>query len=1179
MRKRFTMFIALMVALMTSARIYGQAYQVVFETPMQYCTCEATLNGNPFSGGEVQLNDYLVVSYHAFAGRLFEENGQNEYVVATHLVATMFDEFHIYGVYSMPTYVADLQFHYERLVNNAVRLSWTNSQSGFDMFRLCVSETEQKGNPDYWKGVIQTPDEEYVVGNLVDGVQYYAYIQGGKNGLWEGEVFSTTFVYREPNPCVWRIKMKDAYGDGWNGNGLVFVENGQETFVTLESGASGTAIYTSSGYRLQVKWKLGEYPDEVSFVIYEDNDYSVMEVDEVTAAMLTDGEVLYEGIICPGACSDVVENLAWKVDGTGTQYTVTWDAESYVDKFQVAVVQKSNPTLVDLEDAAVTVSENTYTFTGKKHAYYNVYVRTICDKDEYGAWCKLQVADVYVVTDIQALMVAEAGQVALDYVERDELFATAFVGGKDADSPYPFRFFKFSVKDSTDVQIAFMLSGYYDHTIQLYQDTAVGKPLALLADFEDGMTFRLKGDYYVLLGVDPDYLGEYTFLIQAVKSLNVTPIGLNETVTGDFQNVFFGEINGIGAFGYQVGYSFVPSDTMRVAVKVASNNMIGGVLMISSEGRLENVYNIISNGIDEMQLIKDTTYYFVMASSPNFHGNQTDTYKLTLVPLSDQPTVATDIAFDYVAEDSFGKNDLVNELGGVNGKVYHALVKEPGELAFSFELTGGSENDPIAESTMLFVYADSISGVSQVAEFYAYYPGYSAHYLSADAAGTHYYFVIMNLIADEVSYRINLRKETDWKVVPERKNIQVSTRETDKLTVLDHFATPEMVNGSTSGSFKVYGVDLEKDKHYKFFVHMLPETSESRVNDEFRIALLDPKATGSNYNDHLLNYSTTVADDWAVMDYTPTESGNYPIVIAASDYSPQSEEAFAYEFSVEEVTDLEGLYMASPVVPLPNEFEGVFSNNVKVVRNSSYYFHNNAKSYIEENGAFDAVGFRYKLAAGDTLYVEFGGDADAMIHIYNMDDPSYPVIINDVPYAYPYEYGFYVNEDAVEHEMFVVCSFVDVELGNLGFVVRGATKQAQMAKKVVTLLPVWNSITVYEDATVPSIQAELSLLELRADDGQNNVIKLENNPYNWVVDLDEAKASYELNDSDLPMGYTFDMPCVRVEVMINFIPKPVVGVENVEDATVERVTKVLRNGQLLIRTLKGTFDVMGRRVE
>ena len=81
----------------------------------------------------------------------------------------------------------------------------------------------------------------------------------------------------------------------------------------------------------------------------------------------------------------------------------------------------------------------------------------------------------------------------------------------------------------------------------------------------------------------------------------------------------------------------------------------------------------------------------------------------------------------------------------------------------------------------------------------------------------------------------------------------------------------------------------------------------------------------------------------------------------------------------------------------------------------------------------------------------------------------------------------------------------------------------------------------------------------------------------WNVNLNEKKASYELNDSDLPLGYKFAKSPTFLQATIRFkdvhIDEVIISSE--QDGAVR---KVLRNGLIMIDTPYGSFDIMGRRV-
>ena len=126
------------------------------------------------------------------------------------------------------------------------------------------------------------------------------------------------------------------------------------------------------------------------------------------------------------------------------------------------------------------------------------------------------------------------------------------------------------------------------------------------------------------------------------------------------------------------------------------------------------------------------------------------------------------------------------------------------------------------------------------------------------------------------------------------------------------------------------------------------------------------------------------------------------------------------------------------------------------------------------------------------------------------------------------------------------------------------------------------SITIYESDGVAAAQAELAKLILTAVDTALNVIvvTIENNPFVWAIDLANKTATYEFNNSDLPIGYTFDPIDRMVDVTIERIPDLPTGfIDPIDNDQSQMTNKVLREGQIFILRDGRVYTVMGQPVK
>lgn len=99
---------------------------------------------------------------------------------------------------------------------------------------------------------------------------------GSEDGqsVWSRIVSFTTDLCEDV--CEIQYELTDAYGDGWNGNGIQIVDVTTEyiyTTLTIENGstASGT-LRVCNGSEIEFRWVEGSWPDECSYIVYGVNE-------------------------------------------------------------------------------------------------------------------------------------------------------------------------------------------------------------------------------------------------------------------------------------------------------------------------------------------------------------------------------------------------------------------------------------------------------------------------------------------------------------------------------------------------------------------------------------------------------------------------------------------------------------------------------------------------------------------------------------------------------------------------------------------------------------------------------------------------------------------------------------------------------------------------------------------
>lgn len=1186
MKKRFSLLVALIATFVMAAHVEA-AYVVQFE-PHVNSTFSATLNGTTFYGGVVNLGDELSVTWRTNVGWLFLDNDAKVLEKTAALVASDFDSDDVLRIYEPDLYKAQPKLMVRLLSKTSAQIMWDNPGDSFSAYRLWINLTELSGNPDYWKNAIETDKQSYTVTNLIEGAVYHVYVQGGDLYGYVSEVATLEFKAQEPgDPCEYIIEMEDFYGDGWTGNGLLIKEGVSETFITLESGYKGTQTYVSQGFDVEISWVYGgtySYPDELSFTITDASGIQVIKVDAPEAAYFTDGQVLFKGKICDvPICESTISGLDWKVNSDTTKYTITWVGTGAAS-YEVAMLQKTYLTQADIEAAAKPVSAATFTFDGKPHGIYDVFVRGICADGIKGLWNHIRVCDVLTTAPTDSMIRSYSKDIKLDYTETADLMATAYANGPSASDIYPFVIYHLVVADSTDVMIIFSSEQIWNFGFLLYQDTLAGAPLDLFTMLGGGETIRLKGDYYIVLQTDQEF-GEYTLQIQKPKELIPTTVTLPFEKSGKFADAVDYTLPSMPV-GKCVAYKLTPTDTVDIMITSQTNNPYGGVGIMGYQREISPVTQISGNAAGyttTLTLLKDTTYYFVIACFPNYGGIvETDTFaiKVKLAP-EPVPTPVEAISLDYVTEVSFGEDDFIKEYNMI-GKAFCFVPENDTIISYSVELLGEQADDEMLQSyLMLTIYKDSLLGQQVGSEFYGYYNYVETVSLKK---GVPYYFVVGSYMNQPMTCLMSLRAQANWDVVAASATpIEVGPQQGASLgCAYDHF-TIEGAYYTNYGSYHAYKVHLEKDKSYKIMSHAVYEESyEGYDGMPFQVSVFNPAVTTGSFSDHLLTYSDEVYDGWNVVNVTPAETADFTIIVGAPVDRKWIDDYFYLEFAVEEVADIEVIVINAPLVStLPYEKYGQFADNVLATANSSLYFHRNAASYIEEAGAYNVDACKVEVMPGDTLFYEFGGGADAMIHIYNNAEPisaKNPIIVDKVHYDFPLEKGYVVNEDIDPVKFTVVGSFVNVDLvDGLSYTLRVSTKGADLEPVVVTAAATKSSIQVNEGATAEEVFMALAGVEINAVNAAGTTLfGISIYPHLWNIDWTTNTAKYELSNIDLPVGYTFLTPKVWVEVSITWISTSIEAVEQVAPAAPR---KVLREGRILILTPNGTFDMFGRRVE
>ena len=710
------------------------------------------------------------------------------------------------------------------------------------------------------------------------------------------------------------------------------------------------------------------------------------------------------------------------------------------------------------------------------------------------------------------------------------------------------------------------------------------------------LTFLPDTTYYIVISDLPEFGGKVTdsYSLTIYKEgdvpapeppSSIKAITLDYTETADFTDAVEWVFPYTGGKVFTKAFSITPTDTIEMSMLFKSPDYTTSLMSPSMyyfvfEGAIQGTgisSGTPSDDVNTMTLIKGVTYYVVICDLPQYGGKATDKYTLTLRNMS-APTKLIMLEPDTIFVDALTETDYIQEWNEM-GKVYEFVLTENKAVSFSIEYLG---DNPAEEGDLsLRLYSDTynyIDGVDGSDDYYQYAN------LNGSAEGTHYYFVVQNYNNKPTVYRMTFRIDPDYNNLPIKDSIAVNGGYRSALSMEDGFTQHSTYCSSYyNGSYEAYKVHLEKDTLYHIMMYVPKQDVPDYYNHS--ITVLNPNSSNRTYDVSALSNSCEddEYDGWIVLTFTPGWTDDYVIMFDDYAYSKYLEDSVAYEFSVEQVMNFTDLAAYCPAVKnedLPIRESGVFADNKKVLPNSMYDFHAYSSSYIEYYGAYDALARAIRVDSGDTLFVEFGGDLDATIQIYDGNTLALLKTIDSIPYNYPYESGYIVNELTDSADYVVVCSFNKVVLADAAWSLRMSKSEKDLEPILVTPQADKQSIEIYESEGVAEALDALSQINFTAVDAANGVVcTLSNDRFAWQVDIEGGSARYEFNDMDLPAGYKFVEPVMYVVVEIERIPDPHTGFINTEFGETDKTIKFIQNGQVFIQREGMIFNILGQRVK
>ena len=630
-------------------------------------------------------------------------------------------------------------------------------------------------------------------------------------------------------------------------------------------------------------------------------------------------------------------------------------------------------------------------------------------------------------------------------------------------------------------------------------------------------------------------------------------------------------------------YEFTPQDTVDALLWLESpdyNSDNGSLSYYLYQTAIDEYYYLDYQSCGSSMtytLFADTTYYIVLYNYLDYGGEASHHYTFKMYDRNHlQPVPTTLITPDAYIEDTVG--DFIPALGE-KATIYEYVVTGNKRIAFSLEALNQKEYN-------MYLYAAickdelSVSGYFNAA--YADNPHYTTAELEGSPSGTHYYFVVSDYEA--TPYRFILREEPDYNHVPVKGELEIGQAYRSALSVKDGFVFhPSGCDLFWNGPFEAYEAMLRGGEEYRVMMHKLSVVSENTTVDNVGImgTVFRGDQLGS-YNDNNESNECMQDEDWIVLEPSAMNDKK-TFMFEATLESKNYEDSVVYEFSVEEVKSFED-FMSDvthrEIEILPFEESDAFSSNVKVYDEDSHGFHNDPQSYIEQYGAYDALARRVKIGAGETVFAEFGGNADAVIQFYDPNTLTLLGTFDETRYAYPYEKGYFTNEGTEEMEVVAVCSFNQVLIADAEWRLRMSTSEMDLDDAEATPKADQESITLYKSDGIAEAIDALSQINLTAmDKNENFICTIPNNRFGWDVDLTNNLARYEVNNQDLPMGYVFEEPIMFINVIIERIPDLPTGFIDGIANDPSSVLKILCADQVYIIRDGIIYNIMGQRVK
>ena len=964
-------------------------------------------------------------------------------------------------------------------------VKWDNAGYEYDV----VIADHEITNFTFQKGIRHITDTTYTMQGLTSGKTYYAYLRADKAGeeeIWNGSKFKM-LPTEAGESCTLTIDCYDSYGDGWNGNALLVKENGLTTRFTFDNGSSETFTYHTQGGKVAIYWEEGSYPRETSFVITTADGTVLVEISD--GSTLKDGEQVFYSNPCNLCVRPVINNISRK----GTDIMVSW-ANTHAASYNVALLNTNTATDEELAALQISTTDTMYTFHNADTCkFYAVYVQAQCDTNSLSAWTTGYCA-------AQPTTPLQWEPITLNFHATGD----AIVDGKAYPGipPVPCLLYKLSI---TEAQTIYGSAQTGNRTAEMVIAPLINDTLDLMrGKMLLGDTIQLTAGEYGIIAVAEGY--DYEVWVFKADTMQFTPVTLpylSDTLVNEY---VAGEKNSSIGFGLFRGFEFTldKTTTLEMSLKDLSQANEAYIAL----WRYENGQNnLITNFIRQVQPLDSGTYRIGV-----FTDDEHTSYRLSIT--DSLPSFAFDtIVADTVLTGSISATDGIYPLFGASlpGKAYTFTLESEQRMNMSLYA-------PQSDSMAVVFYTDSVlmnieNGMNAVGMNDSTFNNYIWNNNSGEQR---YYMVVYNLTGEEQSFACALHTYFSADSIPAMDTMRVAE---PKMIALDAYSKGVLTDGY-NGVYEAYTMHLEKDKRYRFYAEA-PETALA-----MNIYAVDP----ARKEGHLSNNS--IAGSSMVPEYRTAiaigvcyEEKDYTLVLTA--YAPlKLHDEPKYLLAYEEMQYFRSLIGSAQEVVLPFRQDTAFGK-VKYSGDNQWRWHPVNYDYISSHSIYSAAAYMVKVNAGDTLYASLTTDYDAVIHFFHFYGATAATetnpLICDTYEGFPQiaEKGMYVNTTDSVETIVIIASDNNYRPGgnHYNFILSRSLTDINVEK---TAFAEASENVVYCDQEISIVRDALSRLTLTAKDENGLVVgTIDNIALYWNINLSTGIATYEVNDADLPMGYTF----------------------------------------------------------